>query len=151
MGAADRVAVIGHAGALRERQLPLARAEDRHPVDPVERGDLVGQAHFLQIADRAGGQAVAARFVARKVGLVQHDDLRAGLRGLPRGGRARRAATRDDQVVSLSHNSRLIVFDCRSDSTQVGAGHLLRQSPGGRPYGVFRHGLSRSETSGRVQ
>ena len=93
----------GMPGRLRERQLPLARAEHRHPVDPVERGDLVGQAHLLQIAHRAGGQAVTARLVARELGLVQDHYLRAGLRGLPCGGRARRPATGDDQVVSLRH------------------------------------------------
>ena len=37
------VAVIGHAGALRERQLPLARAEHRDPVDAVKLGYLVGE------------------------------------------------------------------------------------------------------------
>jgi hypothetical protein len=42
LGAAHGVSVVGHAGALRERQLPLARAEYRDPVDAVKLGDLVG-------------------------------------------------------------------------------------------------------------
>ena len=71
-------------------------------------GDLAGQAHLLQVADRAGGQAVTARLVARKLGLVHHDDFRAGLRRLPCGRRSRWPSTRDDQVISLCHNSRLI-------------------------------------------
>ena len=71
---------------------------------PLSRGrDLVSQAHFLQVADRAGGQAVAARLVAGKYGLVQHDDVGTGLGGLPGGRRARWPTTGDYQVEMLRH------------------------------------------------
>ena len=98
----------GIPGRLGNDSSHSARAEHRHPVDPVELGHLVGQPHLLQIADRAGGQAVTARLVARELGLVQDDYLGAGLGGLPCRRRARRPPAGYDQVVSLRHESRLI-------------------------------------------
>jgi hypothetical protein len=76
----------------------------------MESGHLVGQADLLQIADRAGGQAVAARLVAREDGLVQNRHPGAGLRGLPGGGGARRATACNHQVESFGHSlgSRLV-------------------------------------------
>src|SRR5439155_24218435 len=97
--------------------LPLAGAEHRHSIDAMKLGDLVGQAHLLEIASGARGQAVAARLVARELGLVQDNNLRTGLRGLPRCGRTRRSSTGDDQVVSLRHTS-LSLMGCRRNSTQ---------------------------------
>jgi hypothetical protein len=80
-------------------------------------GDLACQAHLLQIADGTRGQAVATWLVAGEFGLVEDHNLGAGLRGLPRGGRTRGPATRDDQVVSLRHTS-LSFMGCRTDITQ---------------------------------
>ncbi|MFV1471892.1 urease accessory UreF family protein, partial [Mycolicibacterium elephantis] len=60
------------AGATREGELPLAGAEHRDPIDPVELGDLVGQAHLLQVADRARATphlAVAAGAVGAASGM----------------------------------------------------------------------------------
>jgi hypothetical protein len=108
-GSARDVAVVGHSGPTRKRQLPLGRAEHLDPVDTVELGNFVGQSHFLQVAHRPGGQAVAARLVAGEFGLVQHDHFGAGLGGLPRSGGTRWSTAGDCHVVALRHRSRLVL------------------------------------------
>src|SRR5581483_187976 len=126
-----------------ERQLPLAWAEHGDAVDAMKLGDLGGKSHLLQVADRSSGQTVTARLVARKLGLVQNDDARAGLSSLPRGGRPRRSATGYDQVVSLRHTSRLADGISTPNPTQARAGRRAWRRPSMASEQVSTAGTSR--------
>src|ERR1700758_5546685 len=121
--------MVGHAGPAWERQFPLAGAENLDAVNPMELGHLVSQTHLLQVTDRAGGQAVAARLVTGKFGLVQHDYPSTGLGCLPCRGGACRPTARDCQVVLVRHASRLADGISTPNSTDAPLNWRAGQQP----------------------
>ena len=104
--AGDDVAVGREVGVLGPAQLERAAEGDRpQAVEAVVLGQLVGQAHVLELAHRPGRQAVAARLLAGEALLLDEEDVVAGL-GQPVGARRPGRAAADDQDVVVGHRHR---------------------------------------------
>ena len=102
--AGDDVAVVGDSRGRRATQLERAAEGDRpQAVEAVVApSQSVGQAHVVELLDRAGRQPVAAGLLPGEVLLLDEQDVVAGL-GQPVGaGRSGRPAADDEDVVAAA-------------------------------------------------
>ena len=84
-------------------------------------GQLVGEAHVLQLAHRAGGEPVAAGLLAGVVLALDHDHVVAGA-GQPVGARRARGPATDHQHVAAAGGNRGRVVHSEQSSGGGGAG-----------------------------
>ena len=75
------------------------------PVEALELGELVGEAHVVQLAHRARREPVAAGLLAGKVLLLDHEDA-VPARREPVGGRRPGRSRADDEHVEFAVDSR---------------------------------------------
>ena len=105
--AGDDVAVGRQVGVRRPGQLEgLAEGVGAEAVVAVTGGgELVGQAHVLELAHRAGGEPVAAGLLPGEALALDHGHVVAG-RGQPVGGSAAGGAAPDHEHIGLARFAR---------------------------------------------
>ncbi len=131
---------LGPPGDRRVRAAPTWQLEGDRPTHGTAHHDVVDRgprrhvrspkSQVLEMAQRAGGQAVTAALVAREPGFVDQGDASPGAGQGDRGGRTG-GSTSDDRDVGLRwrHGATLL---CREARAALGACSLRLRHPGVR-------------------
>ena len=133
-----------------------AVADRAQPVEALELREAVGETHVVELAHRAGREAVAARLLAGEALLVDHDDTVAERREPVRGRRSRRSGADHEHVElhvrGIAHDAMITRPEPknRTEHRACGTGASMRLRPAALDRSVWHRATDRASGSAPV-